>query len=135
MNVVLDTNVIVSGLLTSNGTCARIIDRMIEGDFRVCVDDRILVEYERTLDRPSLAVPKAARQDLMEFLRYGSLRVNAAPLDARLPDPTDLPFLEVAREAEAILVTGNSRHFPDKQIGRTPVVTPREFLELLKKPS
>ena len=55
------------------------------------------------------------------------------PLAADLPDPDDLPFLEVAAEAHAVLVTGNKKHFPDKAAGDVRVVSPRELLDLLSK--
>ena len=54
------------------------------------------------------------------------------PLDADLPDPDDLPFLEVAAEAHAVLVTGNKKHFPQKAAGAVQVVNPREFLDMLR---
>ena len=47
MNVVLDTNVLVSGLKTRGGTCSRVLDLVVEGRVTLCVDERILDEYER----------------------------------------------------------------------------------------
>lgn len=60
--------------------------------------------------------------------------VTPMPLDADLPDPDDLPFLEVAAEAHAVLVTGNKKHFPNKAAGAVQVVSPREFLDMLRVP-
>ena len=135
MRVVLDTNVVVSGLITVHGVCAQIIDRMLAEDFQVCVDGSILAEYASVLARPKLAIPFGVQHDVLEFVRYRSARVNPAPLAAALPDATDLPFLEVALEAEAILVTGNLRHFPRCSRKRATVVSPREFLDLLRQSS
>jgi predicted nucleic acid-binding protein len=45
--------------------------------------------------------------------------------------PDDFPFLEVAAEANAVLVTGNKKHFPQKAVGAVQVVHPRGFLDLL----
>ncbi|MBI4604942.1 MAG: hypothetical protein HY721_23520 [Planctomycetes bacterium] len=50
---------------------------------------------------------------------------------AKIPDPDDMPFLEVAATAVAVLVTGNQRHFPVRERGATRVVSPRECLGLL----
>ena len=44
--VVLDTNVLVSGLLSATGPCGRLIDLVVEGLLQPCVDSRILGEYE-----------------------------------------------------------------------------------------
>jgi len=41
MRVVLDTNVIVSGLLTPGGVCGQILDELAEGHFDICVSDAI----------------------------------------------------------------------------------------------
>ena len=135
MKVVLDTNVLVSGLITVHGVCARIVDRMLAEDFQVCVDGRILAEYASVLARPKLAIPFGVRHDVLEFVRYRSARVDPAPLAAALPDATDLPFLEVALEADAVLVTGNLRHFPKRSCKRVTVIRPREFLDLLRQSS
>ena len=135
MKVVLDTNVVVSGLITVQGVCAQIIDRMLAEDFQVSVDGRILAEYAKILDRPKLAIPFGVRHDVLDFARYRSTRVNPAPVAAALPDATDLPFLEVALEAEAILVTGNVRRFPKRACKGVTVVSPREFLDLLRRSS
>jgi predicted nucleic acid-binding protein len=54
-------------------------------------------------------------------------------LEIHLPDPEDEPFLEVAiaGRVEAI-VTGNKRHFPRKQYEGVKILSPVEFLELMK---
>jgi predicted nucleic acid-binding protein len=44
-----------------------------------------------------------------------------------------VPFVEVAAAAAAVLVTGNTRHFPKKACEGVTVVSPKEFLELLRR--
>jgi uncharacterized protein len=63
----------------------------------------------------------------LEFL------VSVKPLEIHLPDPDDEPFLEVASagRVEAI-VTGNKRHFPKKDYKGVTILSPTEFLEVLK---
>jgi predicted nucleic acid-binding protein len=48
-----------------------------------------------------------------------------------LPDPDDLPFLEVAATLRVPLVTSNLRHFPIRSRRGVEVVTPRQFLDRL----
>jgi hypothetical protein len=60
-------------------------------------------------------------------------QVLAPPLAVRLPHASDLPFLEVARAAGAILVTCNLRHFPKSQRAGVTVMSPGDFLELLSR--
>lgn len=51
MFVILDTNVIVSALLSPHGKPAYVFNRFIEGDFTLCADERILEEYYAVLSR------------------------------------------------------------------------------------
>jgi len=133
MKIVLDTNVIVSAILTAQGVCAQILDMLTEGVFGIYVDDRILAEYDSVLRRPQLHLILDDAAEVMEWIRSVAEPVGAVPLAAELPDAGDMPFLEVAASAGTILVTGNTRHYPKRwRVGVT-VLTPREFLELLRR--
>jgi putative PIN family toxin of toxin-antitoxin system len=132
MRVVLDTNVVVSAALTPHGACARIVDLLLAGAFELCADDRILGEYDAVLRRPRFGFAAGDVAALMDVLRCVAIPVTAAPVATVLPDPDDLPFLEVAATAEAILVTGNLRHFPKKDCQGVAVLSPKEFLERLR---
>jgi putative PIN family toxin of toxin-antitoxin system len=133
MRVVLDTNVIVSGALTSHGTCARILDLLSENVFEICGDDRILDEYESVLRRPELRIAAENIAPLMELIRRVMLRVAAVPAAAELPDPDDLPFLETAAAGGALLVTGNIRHYPPRARAGVTVMSPADFLKLIRR--
>jgi uncharacterized protein len=133
MRVVLDTNVIVSAVLTANGVCAQILDMLTDGVFGIYVDDRILAEYDSVLSRPQLHLVPYDAAEVMEWIRSVAEPVGAVPLLAELPDRGDMPFLEVAASAGAILITGNTRHYPKRSRLGVTVLTPREFLELLRR--
>ena len=133
MHVVLDTNVIVSGLLSETGPPARILDLWIGGELIVVTDARIEREYRDVLARPTLGLAPDAVGEVLDLLEYAE-QVVALPLSVRLPDPSDEPFLEVAVAAAAdALVTGNVRHFatPGARLP-IPVLTPRRFIERLR---
>lgn len=132
MNVVLDTNVLVSGLMTRSGTCARILDLVIDGRITAVLDGRISDEYRRTCLAPRLHLDAEAVRGFLHLLDDCAENVVALPLKLDLPDPDDLPFLEVATEANAVLVTGNRKHYPARALGLVKVTTPREFLEMLR---
>ena len=135
MRVVLDTNVIVSGMLSPSGTCGQIVELMIAGKLLPCVDGRILDEYEELLlHRPRLAIPAGHGKRVMDFVAAAAERVAPLPLPAKLDDPDDAAFLEVAAAANVILVTGNMKHFPARVRGGVTVLTPREFLDSLRPP-
>jgi putative PIN family toxin of toxin-antitoxin system len=133
MKVVLDTNVIVSAILTAQGVCAQILDMLTEGVFGIYVDDRILAEYDTVLRRPQLHLILDDAAEVMEWIRSVAEPVGAVPLPAELPDAGDMPFLEVAASAGAILVTGNTRHYPKRSRVGVTVLSPREFIELLRR--
>ena len=128
MKVVLDTNVIVSGVLTVHGVCAQILDMLTEGVFGIYVDDRVLAEYDSVLRRPRLLLISGEVAEVMEWIRSVAEPVGAVPLPAELPDPEDIPFLEVAASTGAILVTGNIRHYPKRLRGGATVLSPRELV-------
>lgn len=133
MRCVLDTNVLVSGLITASGPCGQIVELMIDASLQPCVDSRILDEYEAVLHRPKLHIPSGDADEILELIRYNAQPVAPRPLRVELPDPDDIPFLEVAFHAGAPLVTGNMRHFPARQSKGVHIVTPREFLNIVSR--
>lgn len=132
MRVVLDTNVIVSAVLTTHGPCAQILDMLADGVFGIFADDRIFAEYDSVLSRPALRLGHSDVAEVMILIHSSAEPVAAVPLPTKLPDPGDMPFLEVAAAAAAILVTGNIRHFPNKSCAGITVLTPREFIDLVR---
>jgi len=131
MRIVLDTNVLVSGLHNPNGAPGRIVDLILGAHIQVLYDDRILAEYLNVLARPQLAIEPSLAQAVVGNIRLSGEQVIALPLDKdTLPDPDDLPFAEVAITGEAdMLVTGNMKHFSRlKERGMT-VLSPAQCLE------
>ena len=132
MRVVLDTNVLVSGLLSPHGRPATVVDLVASGAHRVCFDGRILAEYRDVLTRPRLALSRESVETVLARLAHNGLRLVATPLRIELPDPDDQPFLEVAVAARAdYLITGNRKHFPAELCPGIAVVNPREFLDAI----
>lgn len=135
MRTVLDTNVLISGLLTPGGVCRRILDLAFRRVVRLCVDERILQEYETVLPRPLFEFDPEDLAATLELMRTAADFVASEPLGVDLPHASDRPFLEVAHDANAILVTGNLRDFPKHARAGVTVLSPREFLDLLARSS
>jgi putative PIN family toxin of toxin-antitoxin system len=133
VRVVLDTNVVVSAIMTAHGTCAQIIDLLADGAFELYADDRILAEYDSVLQRPQLRIVPEDAAVLLELIRSVADPVAAVPLPVQLPDPEDAPFLEVAAASGSLLVTGNARHYPRSSRAGVTVLTPMELLELIRR--
>jgi putative PIN family toxin of toxin-antitoxin system len=131
MRIVLDTNVLVSGLYNPSGTPGRIVDLILGSKVRVLHDDRILGEYIDVLARPRLALDPSLTQAVVDYIRLAGERVMALPLpEDTLPDIDDLPFVEIAVSGKAdALVTGNIKHFSKLKDHAVLVLSPAQFLE------
>jgi hypothetical protein len=93
-----------------------------------------LAEYAEVLLRDEFAFRSHQARALLIGLDAQSEMVAAPPpLPVLLPHAGDVPFLEVAHAAGAILVTGNLRHFPKNQRAGVTVVGPADLLDLLRK--
>lgn len=129
MLVVLDTNVLVLALLSPHGLPARILDLALAGEVRLAFDDRLLAEYREVLARAKFGFGGEDVGTLLDFLQGAGEPVVALPLPIELPDADDLPFLEVASQAGAVLITGNKSHYPVAASSEPAILTPRAFLE------
>lgn len=134
MKVVLDTNVLVAGLLSPFGPCAQIVRMVSSGELTLCLDARILSEYDEVLHRPQFGFRIDKIAALLDYIEHSGIIAASAPLPKALPDLDDQPFLEVALAGQAAcLITGNHAHFPVKQCQGVPVLSPSDFLAFYRK--
>ena len=134
MFIVLDTNVVVSALITPFGNAARILDMVISGDLNLLYDDRILSEYREVLLREKFGFKEYNVDTLLEYIETEGLRIASTISNEPLLDKADIPFLEVAVSGKAdALITGNKQHFKVKSAKGLKILSPEEFLKLWKK--
>ena len=134
MMIVLDTNVIVSGILKTYSKTAAILRLVADGAIQLAYDLRILSEYRDVLHRPKFNFAKENIEAFLDQVEQEGLLVSVKPLGVHLPDPDDEPLLEVALSGGVIaIVTGNKRHFPKKECGGMRVLSPAEFLEAVNE--
>ena len=132
MRIVLDTNVLVSGILSPHGPPAAVLRALLTERVTLCFDERILSEYRDVLTRDKFSFDRELVKELVAFLEAAGSATLAAPLSLSLPDAGDQMFIEVAVVSRAdFLVTGNLKHFPDRARERVAVVSPREFLDVM----
>ena len=135
MRLVLDTNVLVSGLLFPGGPPSRLVKAWRSGAFELVVSDFVLDELSRTLERlaPRLRLAPNEAADFLDTIgvRAELLRIDArmlAQVDAgALRDPNDMPILAMLIGSAADhLVTG------DKDLlvlaGAYPILSPADFV-------
>lgn len=135
--IVIDTNVLISGLLRPGSKPDLVLMLALEGGlFKICLSDEIFSEYQRVLEydkfKGSLSPDKVGQ--LLFQLEKNALWVTPQKKVELSPDPEDNKFLECALEGKAgFLITGNTKHFPARKFKKTLIVSPAEFLNYLAK--
>ena len=129
---VVDTNVLVSALITNNKTAAtsQILDRLMGGEFTTVYSKEIMNEYREVFGRSKFRIDPGLINYVLSTIEKIGIMVEPSPTGAMLPDMKDLPFYEVVMEKHddnAYLVTGNIKHFPTEPF----IVTPRQMLDIL----
>ena len=133
MNIVLDTNILVSGLLTPFGACGEIVRMVSSAELCLSLDARILTEYREVLARPKFNFDQDKVGALLDYIEYRGQTVASSPLRKSLPDLDDEAFLEVAIASKATcIVTGNHVHFPADLCLGVKVFLPGDFLAFYK---
>lgn len=128
---VLDTNVLVSALLTKSPTAAtaRLIDALYQNAFCTLFNDEILKEYEEVLGRAKFDFEPDLVNGIIDTIRDNGLYTDRSPSNEHFQDLDDVVFYEVALAKKgAYVVTGNIKDFPRKPI----VVTPAEMVTILE---
>lgn len=134
MKIVLDTNVLVSGLLNLFNPPGEIVRMTSAGTLSLCYDARILAEYREVLLRPKFRFDAIHIDALLDQIKADGHLVAAQPLANQLPDPDDEMFLEVTISGGArCLVTGNVKHYPPTRRQGMDVVRPAELLEIYRQ--
>ena len=70
MKVVVDTNVIVSGIINPYGKPAHVLNLILNGELILCIDSRIYREYERVLKSPKFSFPEEYVKVFLDFLTF-----------------------------------------------------------------
>lgn len=119
MRVVLDTNVLVSGLARASGAPGRVIDAWREGRFDLVVSEALLTEAARVFAYPKVrtllekgGVTTAMTAEFLEILRFKTISVatDGVAVPVAPPDADDLHLVQafIASGAE-FLVTGDKQ--------------------------
>ena len=127
---VLDTNVVVSGLLTPDGVCAALFGHLRAGRFEIAWTPAITREYNEVLRRSKFGLGAPLVANFLSQLSMGAI-VSPKPVP-QLPDRDDEPFLAAALATpDCVLVTGNIKDYPPPLCAGAKVITVREALKLL----
>lgn len=128
MLVVLDTNILVSSLWSKDGAPAKIVSMILQGILVPCYDYRILCEYHDVLLRPKFQFAPHEVSTLLDWIKISGQSIMAKTSQTFFEDKADKKFFEVALTCEAILITGNLKHFPKSPL----IQSASEFLRNLE---
>ena len=128
---VIDTNVFVSALFTSNIEAAtvKVLNAVLQGRIVPLYNEEIFGEYIDVLTRAKFHFSPSTVNQYLKIIREMGIPAERIHSNENFPDLDDAVFYEVALSKEdAYLVTGNTKHFPKSPI----VVTPAEMVKLLE---
>ena len=124
IKIVLDTNVLVSALLT-NGPPAAIIDLVADGKLTPFYNDLIITEYWDVLRRPKFGFnPLQINRLVNAITRIGVAVETEISTVISMKDEDDRIFYNIAKSSLSFLVTGNAKHFPPERF----ILSPADFL-------
>lgn len=137
ISAVLDTNVLISGLLVAEGHAARLIDAWLDGHFSLVTSLYQVEEVLHVLSYPRIARRLTLTEDeLTAFTNALLTRATVTPGEVHLPgltrDPKDDAIVACAVEGRAqFIVSGDRDLLVMEKFGAIVVLSPREFSERL----
>ena len=136
MRVIIDTNILVSGLISRSGPPARIVNAVLRGDIIPVMSDATFAELEEVLHRPRLQ-PYFRDSRITPFQLLTALRIVAEFLKPghsrqRMRDPADRPFVELAatQPAPDFILTGD-KDFEQNHYHGVPVISASLFVKTI----
>ena len=129
LRVVLDTNIIVSAMLTPKGIPAKILHSGLAREFILLVSMGVMCEYNDVLYRKKFEnkIPREKADKMINLIQ--TIADYYVPITSTIPqftDETDRKFYDLAKAANAYLITGNIKHFPQDN----KIITPADFLKI-----
>ncbi len=127
--VVLDTNVLVSALWKRPSHPAAILDLVALRQLQPVYSAEIMLEYKAVLLRPGFKFSYYDVINLIDLISNEGLSMLAPPSSLPFIDESDRKFYDIAKSANAHLITGNKKHFPNEVF----IASPAEFMDALAR--
>jgi len=126
MKVVLDTNVIVSSILSS-GPPSVVADMVANGKLIPFYNNLIIEEYWNVLHRPKFNFSKKQIDCLLDSIVKAGVAVEYyTSSTVKLLHEDDRIFYDLAKKSLAYLITGNIKHYPNESF----IISPANFLKI-----
>ena len=135
VRVVLDTNILISALITRNTPPDRLYQAWLRGEIELVISDAQVAEIYDVLSRPRLRrfLDADEADAIAENIATRALVITELPVVNVSPDPKDNPVLASAIAGKAeLIVSGDKKHMLDLgEVEGIPIVTARKALELM----
>ncbi len=131
MRIILDTNVLVSGLFFT-GTPLKILKGIRRGQYRTVVSPEIVDEYQKTINKLARHFPNVvnANAQLELIVLSSDICQPKKLIEPVCDDPDDDKFIACAIAGKTkIIVSGDKHLLSISGYGGIEVLRPREFLE------
>ena len=129
---VIDTNVLVSALITKNpeAATAKVVRLLLDNGFIPLYDADIIEEYEDVLHRSKFPILPEVADALISYIVEHGVEASRVNFDEPMPDEDDRVFYEITLSKEdSFLVTGNLKHYPTSPR----IITPADFINIIWK--
>jgi putative PIN family toxin of toxin-antitoxin system len=140
LKAVLDTNVIVSSVISKKGAPFLIIHAWQRTHFALIISENIVREVQRVLSTPKVKdtfhLTDSRITRFISTLRTNSILVSGrSNIQGIIPDdPSDEMFLAAAMNAGADVIVSGDKHLLNLgKFKSIPILTPRQFLDLLEQ--
>ena len=139
IRVVIDTNILISGLFAKSGSIAELMELWIDGRFELATSQEILDELYRVFHKPSIQKHfKPSEDEIVEYIDTVKERAIITPsiykTDRIKRDSSDNKFLACAVEARADLIVSGDKHLKEvKEFHGIKIVDAKIFVEKIKR--
>ncbi len=136
MRLILDTNILISALLSPWGAPAKLLDAWERNEFTLVASDALIAELRDVASRPFFRA--RLRPSVSELLAAGlrdfTFFCRDLPSGAVAPDPKDSYLLALSEASQsAFLVTGDKELLSLKRHKSTKIVTPAAMIAILRE--
>lgn len=132
MRIVLDTNVIISGLQSNQGASFKLLSLLDSKKFQPVISVAVFLEYEEILLKKGLLKPEDLNTFLLYLYRISHKQNIFFLYRPGSKDPKDEMFIDLAIAAQVeYLVTYNLKDFKSLATHGIKAITPRKFLEII----
>lgn len=131
IHAVIDTNVIISALISTKTDSATvlILDKLFDEEIIPLYNQAILNEYREVMKRPKFHLSESDIDFVIKSIIEGGIEVEKISSEYVFADIKDKVFYEVYLSVpDSYLITGNLRHFPIED----QILSPSEMIKKLQ---